>query len=1709
LLCTFCPILGTLALATLLLLQAVATPPAGAAGIETLCGGVGGGSGGPSFPRLEVRGDARTGERHGPVVIPNPTVSNVEADGTPDFAPGNLVPIHLDAPATGADLQVGLGLRVSTAAETDLTESSTGATPLDALFNTNYGITDNFNPPSLRAVLIGGIDVLVKLPPKSVIRQTAAGQYATAITTRVGFPMADKTTRYFDLQLRIDALQAAARDPRATFPDEVRFTVALFPLFGTTSHWTVGQEVVYAGRNANDVPPLDIGVALTEVGATPEAPSSGTKLFDTTMAWDRAPADFAIGVRQTCNVPVDQSFAHFAANLPSPATAGHAVDVRVRSGLGRGVDGGDQLRLEGTIDRVPSQVDVLERPNAFDVTRSPGAPPTLVLDRLDLGRDTKSAGSDNQPIHAYGRIDALPAHVRVGVERDPTNGDVSSVAIDACPTIAPGDPMALLLPSAAKAPAAGRFGTCVKDAVPQTRIASAHLVVQNFLPDGRNGGVPSAGLPAIPATPRPAAVDRCRYEARTDGPWVRACTHLPSVRRTAFVYAAAQHPRNHLNSTTDVNTLLVRAGAGLLDVGSVRLETRAGSRLPDGIAPTPTDRETWGARDRVAIALDAGAEPSAGFVAHFDRRTDTQRVSQNRGALTHAQGSVAPLPRIDELAFDTLGRGTQHHQHDEATQLTWRLHAPVTVRVSDLELRTPWLGAAGAQLPGLEVDAQAEATVPATGTFRLDERLVDDVESTSLVYTPVPDTSTTGLKVAGVVSTRSERATGRWLALDGAATLHSPLTARLDRKVGDGTLAAVQVNACTTPTRCDNSVELDAAYGNRAVPPTLATGVTLAPPPKPVAWIQPPATAPNNVALDLTANNDRWTASVRAVDVVGVNATPPTGDVCFRTASTEPASAVLSRPDLYIGGALSHLPASTHIRFQGAPAPGQPMLWVDTTGCTLTAPPIASTSPGAAPGSDDPVGRPVLDATIVAGSGNALQALRIPPATPTGTTDSVTATLERAADGNTAVAAKVRERVPDHLMLWPPVVKGCGDAGITQLAPASFGCAAPKWEPGAANAVEVRLQSTRRDLGRLRVIAHLAPPANAPATPVLPRPDLTIDATVPQLPGSFRVSSSLASNSRVPWTDAFVQAVAPIPIGDLSVDVTDASPASTAFAGDAVGTRSAVPKYRLRLHEIASDLTVVARLRGSENPQHNPRPDPCPGHAVTSRGPQDIGYVHADVDLDGLSGSARNIAVDFVSALDDPRAQDQPAQLATINADKPIDATVQARLVNVVLGQQVTIQFDHWLAHSVNVTADACLDLDLPFELTLDDTKTVRFANEGAVFALDTDTAAPATATMRVGEPTPGGFRFGAPYNYRSVRVDPDISEPVGQTVATPAWKDAPAVPLAPDCVTAPYSPGNPAVSTAGGPTSTFSAPIADTAGNTTTTPLNRTSFALDLLVDAAFRTSLATNMCDVGALFYGQLAGTGSPPVSLPVPRFVPQAVKNASATIRQADLGAAGDFCTTRGWNTAAEDRSSGTGPDYPVAVGADGTRYSLNVWTNAGNHESCHVTLVARHAGGGIRWARPFAAWLLPLPQRGQADWRFVIMPDAGDGSVEVHLRQTDLVRPGNTKEYTARLDAGGRGEIRQTAGPFATPTGVVRVPVTSAALPGTCLSFALNAGAVAPPGVVRVWYFGDGTERTDGTPTPNHCYRSRGRYYVQAVDYRDGVVIGSARWSLTLV
>jgi hypothetical protein len=638
---------------------------------------------------------------------------------------------------------------------------------------------------------------------------------------------------------------------------------------------------------------------------------------------------------------------------------------------------------------------------------------------------------------------------------------------------------------------------------------------------------------------------------------------------------------------------------------------------------------------------------------------------------------------------------------------------------------------------------------------------------------------------------------------------------------------------------------------------------------------------------------------------------------------------------------------------------------------------------------------------------------------------------------------------------------------------------------------------------------------------------------------------------------------------------TDLAQRRTGYQGDAVGgPRTAVPELSLALRGAAHELHFTSRQRGFETPDARPAPsgDLCPGHPAISRGPVTIGYLDASIDLSSARGDgtpATSVVLDLVQAPTDPRGTADAPSLITVNSGRPVDAVVRTRLNN--LAQSIAFTRSDPIPRGLGILfpplagalvpgsagavtplalaadaladdteLDACIDFDLPVVLTLTHTSAAQLARAGVSFALDDDGAGGTLAALDVGEVVTSAsgtsaLRAGAPFAYRSVDYDSGSTTTTSGAV-TNTWKDVVAAPtrgllslplLACDGGTGPsirYFPGIPTTGGALDTNATFTRAITGIAtardGTLTGVGLRRATFELDLLWDFVQRGDLVTldlagdDDCP-GVRLYDGLGALATPPTSLRVARTAATPVQEAEYTITQADALAAGPaFCSLGGWSSSAATRSvGGPVPDYPVAVGADGTRYSLEVWTEDPAQTYCRINLVARHPGGAIRWTRriadnagPIGAW--PL------DWTVRILPRGDDGSVELQLRQFDRrqrVPLTRGKVWLLVADASGNGEVILGEYPkLDTVWGLLqgvqpdlRLGVPQRPPASDCVTF--TAPAPAPAGTTRVWWFGDAAQHvdppgTDDAPDVEHCYGHTGDYYVQAVDFRDVVMPG---------
>jgi hypothetical protein len=1317
--------------------------------------------------------------------------------------------------------------------------------------------------------------------------------------------------------------------------------------------------------------------------------------------------------------------------------------------------------------------------------------------------------------------------------------------------------------------------------VPPVTIPAAHLVVQNFLPDGSRGHEQSAAL-AAPPPPGRAPEQEARYEQTVAGEAWRLVTVVrPAVARTTFVLAAAQHP--DLGAAVDKKVLLVRVGADLTDVESLHFDTEATSRRPTGTGPRPDDRTTYGARDAAGVSTRAAPELRAQVTLQTDRRTDLDDDQANAGSSAFVHGTLSPFPAVlPEVSVQALGPGTVDNRDTSALRASWQ--APrATLDLGSVRHQSPGRDGGGRAVPSVVVDGEAELTAPVSGEVELAGNTGDGRLRTALFSRTAADDELE-LRFAGRITSDADRRDGRGLRFAITARVIDKLRMAIERGLDDRHLTEAAVVACTGPAGCDGDVHVDAAMGQETSVPTLATGVTPPAPAPPRSWVTPAPAEPNDLTVVRTPalwpGEEEWAASLDLHDLVGLSYRPEPGDACVRTGDgpRQPLTAVLQTPDAWFDGRLDAVPAEAETKLRFAPhATEQPMLWVDSTSCDADEPPADATAPGGNPWDDqdipapdedpepqpdvdEPAGRPVLEATTVVSSGTPepVAALAEPQLAPTG--DGLAMTAERTLEPAAASAVRVREWLPDQLLIWAPDTTCPTD------------CASPGWQRREHNGVRVRAQSTRADLGALTVTANVAR-QNGSCRSADSR--WAVRTAVPHMPGDVDVQASLRTTARLCALDAEVDARGSTAIGELTTTAsdlaqpTDLAQRRTGYQGDAVGSqRTAVPELSLALKGTGQELHFTSRQRGFETPDARPAPsgDLCPGHPAVSRGPVNVGYLDASIDLSSARGDgtpATDVVLDLVQAPTDPRGNADAQSLITLNSGLPVDATVQTRLNNLAQSIAFTrsdpiprglgLLFPPLIGATLpglagpgvpvalaadalvdDADLDACIDFDLPLVLRLTHTTTAQMAQSGVAFALDDNGANGSLTALDVGEVLVAGsgnpsLRHGAPYAYRSVDHDSG-STTTSSGVVTNSWKDVigfPAgsvVPKPPLSCGGPfgpsigYFPGIPAAGEALDINTAFTSTVTGTAmarnGTTTAVPLRRALLNLDLLWDVSERGALAAidlagdHGCP-GVDLYDGIGALTTPPLALPVAVTATTPVQEAEYTITQADAVAAGPaFCSLGGWSSSAATRPVGSPvPDYPVAVGADGTRYSLEIWTEDPNQTYCRINLVARHPGGALRWTRriaenagPIAFW--PL------DWTVRILPRADDGSVELQLRQFDLrqrVPLTRGKVWVQVFDASGNGQVILGEYPkldtvWSLLQGVqpdLRLGVPQLPAASHCATFA--APAPAPAGTTRVWWFGDGARHvdppeTDNAPDVEHCYGHTGDYYVQAVDFR---------------
>ncbi len=1284
---------------------------------------------------------------------------------------------------------------------------------------------------------------------------------------------------------------------------------------------------------------------------------------------------------------------------------------------GQGTVGGEgerRLSLSGVVPVLPASAALaLSRrteatPGAtrtrYDVLNSTPGHVDLDLRSLDHTLVPPGGTAPSTELHVTGSLRGLPRHSRLDLtEASRPTGDqtVQGVVVEFCPDLSDAEWADLASPEPCSS----------KETSPeQVTLQAANFVAGD--PDERRI-VEMEELPAA-AAERPYARYAERSALSSDPrDLFRASLSLVHPRRAAFLRPVVGEPEaGDARVEMDLSLDELHAATVVAGVDSRELmgdgEAKGGARIRAGafLSPVPhrlhvayetrpsagkTLEAAYTIGDHTPVHLQDGR---AAVDLGLDQRTVTARFTNTR----------SPLGLITAMVPEAM-----------SLQIFEQVAA---ARVRRIEYRA-------SQESGLEVGARMQ-----TQADRLAGTATDLRAAFALPGGPSSDPRQSGASPAATVE---------WVEDVGAS--------------GPGALRAIDARLCPAATPCTNDWHMQVTRGPVSNADDLLEFRGEALPSAPVNWrtLQGVGNAFKAARsfLHYVGGADRWAITARLRDTARLTYQGAPHRACL---SHRPATD--GAPDdlgigvfettafgaVHVDTSLTAFPENVAVRADpaaGATGPdGPPVLWVNTESCSVDDP--ADPAAGRIE-SHRRTGGPELKGTLRAGTSPeallravaldrdnilGVHALHSHPARLGAYVDRTTTP----AGGDWGVNATARIYLPWHVQLWAPATARCGPASETTIPPACD--SSLHYEPDARRDVDVRYQSTSRNLGRLDAIAHVVDERSPDD-----RDDVRVLAGVVDVPGRLRTRVSLGRNNRLPLTFATLDVDARHAPGSVVVEAFDLTqpalrgdPWNRAGVSRSTIEANTVPKYRLSLRGLGTRLRVVGDLLSTETPGAAGLPATrgaeCRRNHVWSEGifgrntgtmrgvevrPEEphLAYLHLDANLMGAS----HIDLSTRTAPDeDPGRYFGPARPSTLvlRSDRRLWATTRLRFDNIVAEYA---DDDTWYQ------VFACLDFDLPLEVAMTRVSDARVAQDGARVVLDVataDVAAGAKVTGTVGETfacevrCPGGrpavvTRRGAPFWWHRVRFDPtgpgefranyDRAWKRIGILKGSGWGACPYPYL--DCVTS---------------MDTFS--FQTFRIDPRASGYESADVFLDVLFDEADRREMADVDIDhptgehPGRDFYKAIRQTMFPPLT-----FGPVSVAAISRIGTTFDYTPglpmdAGGYCRLDAPDRFEKDDQRL--PGSPIALGSDGTAFRLEVTKRCnGSRPEAVPVLAARHPAGQVRWRRhlldntgPRRA-ALPIAPGGEP-WQLSIVPhedcpDAGtcppglhaDGSVTVHL------------------------------------------------------------------------------------------------------------------------
>lgn len=1322
--------------------------PAGAEGFNFLCEAPGGGGGGGSSEfeqlaeglALEILQNEAIWVFHGtvpagvPVTVPGsvtdpvtgetsfqvPIAPTLGVNQQLDFIDGSVVP-----GAAGPEISFGFSFR-------GLAGQGPDNLSMRDLFVENFGVT----PDAGTDVSVAGVDINFQTNQVMGEMQGFRGRFSAFYT----YALADGST-----ELAVGTFTIDSQGPGFRLPENASLSLAIRrPPDSTSSFVAFGQRAVHTEFDGvTNQPGVGFGIDLTRAELTPT-----TILFDPFVSmkldWTAAPQSVAVGVGSFC--PDKGHLAWNHNGLPNPASA--AVDVDVAYGIEEGqptrVDtptGPADVRanifdVEGRINSLPAQLDVILTRDALSFTRSPDVAPDLILNRLAMADDDPAVAND-RPTFATAEVTDLPRHLLVATQDAAdgsfARGDITSWTLS-CPTeppptgpAAPADVRRLDLPETLPAFPPG----CARHAL--TPVPSAGAVVQDWLPEDLTAQAGTAGLAAPP----------------------------PGTGQ--FGYVAVREPAASFG--TSQQRSFQAFGGRLNAVQRVTVDVTSAAAAEEQI------------RAYIERAPLVAADDSFRIVGEIDTRTSANELV-NTGRRIVAGATIVDLP--DRIRLD--------YRTDPSTpfELSWRTSTRISIAAGSFHSQGPAPDAS--IINGAFETNVGTFAAPPTATLRLTDKPADGGGTFSWVAAPAPTdgfptppeptfnpATRTRLHAGAQITTRAERDAGTATRLHADVTVGQPVV--VDWTELNGQLDALDATLCGLrgiPASCASN-RFDATVVKNSEP-TLTGDALLVPPALPTptasvaAAIQPFTDFRPNIngvrAVNISRN--RWGADllVRGLAHLSYGGTPidlaaelaavtPQPMVLNFLDSTKTTGRIITRTEVMFADAVvDRMPSDVRVRLQGPDAGSdEPLVWVNTEDVTIDDLDTIDWTPDAV------AGRPTLTGVVRYGDAGLLSA-EIPaasrPRPRAPGVNGVDVWADYALDSKlVAVDVATRLTVPRHTAIYRPDLTRCDETS-----PDVSTCQErPVYEMDEVQTVRAELIASIAELGQLNVLADIHGSGL----------NWTLRSFVARLPGTLVGNLRIADNVRLPWLQVDAELHGSQPFDQIRIEVFDRDkPVEYRRSADPEdegqctnpGDRC-TSNYAVVLSNVGTDLEVTGRVRGSSEGRITAEPDepPPPNEPQTDVG--GLAFVHAQVDLHNLAerlvvdgweggdgqfvGSLRafgpghnsahvsgffNARVDHIEVdLDSAEGSPDPFDifvfdsggvigvLASLFTDHGAAIGRPFQLITFGIDLVFGVILDFLLSGTARTRID--LDLDLPLWVAFDQVDTVRFGMNGTTLSVD------------------------------------------------------------------------------------------------------------------------------------------------------------------------------------------------------------------------------------------------------------------------------------------------------------------------------------------------------------------------------------------------------